>query len=395
MAKALTCPYCYESFDGREILFRCNMRMSRAQRRCPPKGDPVLVARTGNQRDVGPLFAADGRRPAAVCPECEGQTRYRVCPVCHSQLPAQFGQVDHRLIAMIGAKDSGKTVYMTVLLHEVMNRVGERFDASIIGANDDTLRRFSSTYEKSLYERRTLPSTTDRAATRDNRVDPLVFRFSLPKPALFGSAPLHTLLSFFDAAGEDLTSQDSVDVNARYLAAADGIILMLDPLQIPGARRIAAPGTPLPGQGPAYDTPVNVLSRVTELLLAPGTSSSKGIRTPIAIAFSKIDALQHSLARGNPLLAEPPSQNHFDESDSLDVHHETARLLKEWDGVAIDQILRNNYQRYRYFGVSALGRNPTSEMTVDEAGIQPYRVADPFIWLLSEFGAVRRKARAK
>ena len=41
-----------------------------------------------------------------------------------------------------------------------------------------------------------------------------------------------TLLSFFDTAGEDLITADSLARNARYLASADGIILLLDPLQM-------------------------------------------------------------------------------------------------------------------------------------------------------------------
>jgi hypothetical protein len=33
---------------------------------------------------------------------------------------------------------------------------------------------------------------------------------------------------------------------------------------------------------------------------------------------------------------------------------------------------------------------PTADNEVAASGIQPYRVADPVLWLLSEFGAVAR-----
>ncbi|MEU9117211.1 hypothetical protein AB0D04_37025, partial [Streptomyces sp. NPDC048483] len=152
MAKRLTCPYCYETFTAREIGFRCNSRTSRTQKRCARKRDAVLDERMGERGDVGPAFTADGRKPTAVCPDCDGVTTYRICPVCHMTLPVQFGMVEDRMIAMVGAKASGKTVYMTVLLHEIMNQVGAEFGASMMASDDDTMRRFTSDYQDHLYQ---------------------------------------------------------------------------------------------------------------------------------------------------------------------------------------------------------------------------------------------------
>ena len=54
----------------------------------------------------------------------------------------------------------------------------------------------------------------------------------------------------------------------------------------------------------------------------------------------------------------------------------------------IDQIAQKNYQAYRYFGVSALGETPTIDNSVSPRGIRPYRVGDPFTWMLSHFGTI-------
>lgn len=181
MAKRLTCPYCYEHFAPREIRFRCNCRLSRTGKQCERRRDQALDQRKGPRRshDLGPDFAADGRRPTSVCPDCDGETTYRICPVCHSDLPVQFGMVDNRLIALVGPKASGKTVYMTVLLHEMRNRVGEAFGAALMGSDDETMRRFGSDYEDRLYRDNQMFPGTQTASTTLNRVDPLVFRFGL------------------------------------------------------------------------------------------------------------------------------------------------------------------------------------------------------------------------
>ena len=92
---------------------------------------------------------------------------------------------------------------------------------------------------------------------------------------------------------------------------------------------------------------------------------------------------QSALRRPDPEVAG------FDESDGTDVHTEVARLLEDWEGgQKIDRFLRSNYRRYHYFGFSALGDRPTADGMVSEAGIQPHRVTDPFLWLLAELGVV-------
>ncbi|MHA4813085.1 TRAFAC clade GTPase domain-containing protein [Streptomyces aculeolatus] len=394
MARRPICPYCYETLAPREIRFRCNGRLSRTGKKCDRRRDPVLDERFGRRpsHDAGPVFTADGRKPTAVCPECDGESTYRICPVCHVELPVQFGMVENRLIAMVGARSSGKTIYMTVLLHEMRHQVGEAFGASLMGSDDATMRRYSSEYEDRLYRDRQMFPPTQTATTNANRVEPLVFRFGLRRRGLFGERPQHTVLSFFDTAGEDFSSRESVELNTRYLTNADGIILLLDPLQLPGARDLAAPGTPLPGMD-GIDPPISLLSRVSSMLLAARGGKSVQVGTPLAVVFSKMDAFWHLLENGSPLRSHAPARGRFEVGDSLSVHEEVRRLLKDWDGVPIDQSLENTFARYRYFGVSSLGRSATADSRVADTGIQPYRVADPLLWLLSEFGSVPKAGR--
>jgi hypothetical protein len=395
----LACPYCYETFTARQIMFRCNARLSRDGKRCELRRDTELETRRGIRRDLGPVFHPDGlvkgMRNIAACPDCGSKTTYRICPVCHSLLPAQFGMVSSRMIGMAGAKDSGKTVYMTVLLHELRNRVGVEYGAAIMGADDETLRRFATQYEDELYVRRHMFPTTQGAGQRDGRVDPLVFRFNTASEGPLGNKSQQTLMSFFDTAGEDFLSQESVDVNTRYLACADAILLVLDPLQMSGARELAAPGSPLPATGPAYESPATILSRVTTMLLSQKRGGRGLIDKPMAVVFTKIDSLWHTFKDSSPLRAAPPQTGRFDSASSLDVHEEIRRLLRTWEGGQIDNILRTTYKRYRFFGVSSLGQAPTTDNAVAGSGIQPYRVAEPLLWLLGDFGAVPKTREAR
>lgn len=387
------CPYCYSAFAPRRIEFRCPGRPSPGAPACPPRPDEHLRAWFADSTPVPPAFTGNGLRRRAACPACGGETTVHLCPHCHSRLPVHFGAVDARLIATVGPPRSGKTVFMTVLIHELMHRVGRVLDAALVGADDATRGSFEVDHDRRLYAEHRLPGPTAPLRARTQR-RPLVFRLTLRRrrqlPRLRvrvgRGSERHTVLSFLDAAGEDLASTDGVELNARYLTSADGIVVLLDPLQLPGAREQALLGTPLPDPGP--DTPFDVLTRITELLREPLADPSAPIRTPVAVVLPKLDALAHTFVPGTPLTRHPPPRPGFDDADSRAVHDQIASLLDDWDGPRIEALLRHHYASYRFFGISALGTPPTAADRV--APVRPQRAHHPLFWLLDGFGTIGR-----
>jgi hypothetical protein len=367
--------------------------------------DKVLRERIGYAASVAPAFPATGHPQSARCPACDGESTTRICPVCHSRLPAHFGHVRSQLIVPIGAKEAGKTIFMTVLIHELMNQTGAQLNAAIAGADDDTRQRFRASYERPLFREAQMLAPTLPAGAQAN--PPLVFRFineNSGRPAGRGQAtacrllrtrrPQHTLLSFFDTAGEDLRSEQVMEQNVRYLQAADSIILLLDPLQMPGARERARRGTHLPAPGGPADEPAAVLENITELIRSQipdrsGIDSKGFITKPLAIVFTKMDALLDELNPTSPLRRIPSRAEGFDEPDSLAVHHEIQRFLVRWQGLPIENYAARNYRHYRYFGVSALGETPTTDNRLSPRGIRPYRVADPILWIFTHFKIIQ------
>ena len=391
------CPYCCEEISRRQAWFRCTGRTSPDGKRCGTKVDPVLRGRAGFPEAVPPAFAAGRGRKAATCPECGGRTGITICPVCHNRLPVHFGRIASRLIVAVGPRETGKSVFLTVLLHEMMHQSGQQLNAAITGVDDYTRQTFAYEYERRLYRESQLHPPT--AAAGAGGRPPLVFRFTgergrLTRPAglrVPGSPsrtrdPQRTLLSFFDTASEDLRSAEQ---NLPCLGVADGILLLVDPLQISGARVLAAPGTRLPSPGKAGEEAADLLEAVTEHLLAGnGNQPGQRIDTPIAIVLTKMDALLGSLRKTSPLWQPPPRHQYFDESDGRAVHTEIQRLLAGWGGARIDKIARSNYRTYRYFGVSALGETPTEDNRISARGIRPFRVTSPVLWLLAQFGII-------
>ena len=131
------CPYCYTEIDLRKVAFRCSGRAAVGKKECTKDIDRVRATHFGDLKEYYPAFVPsrtslvnDMRR--TQCPDCLGSTGVRLCPQCHSRLPSGFSR-DSSLFGLVGARSSGKTVMLAVLMRELaMNGpVGRRFRDTI------------------------------------------------------------------------------------------------------------------------------------------------------------------------------------------------------------------------------------------------------------------------
>lgn len=195
------------------------------------------------------------------------------------------------------------------------------------------------------------------------------------------------MLSFVDTAGEDLNDLGTA-FTLEYISVCDALIIALDPFALPGAR--ARLNLPEAAIQVADDVPLDVVSRITELLRTEGKiKNKKKISLPVAIVFTKIDAFYPTLDRQNPIMATASGLPAYQNADGQAVHEHMVALLHEWRAADIDTHMRLNYTNYRYFGISALGAEPDyGSGIVAAGGVQPHRVEDPVLWLLARSGTV-------
>lgn len=381
------CPFCYQKVDSTHLAFQCS---GRGNVECKKEQDPERVRLTGSQQESYPTFPApDGRgTTSAPCPKCGGRATRRACPKCHTALPIDFVDSRSPMIGLVGAKGSGKTVLMTVMIKQLREVVGRRFNADIWLATDNPdahkgLADYQANRETPLYSGRRLPAGTAQLAQRQHAV-PLVLRWRHETARLIGGPGLDsTLLSFVDTAGEDLNDLGTT-FTLNYLSVCDALMITIDPFAMPGAR--ARLNLPKAAVQVTDNEPLEVVKRITELLRTEhGVKRNKRIKLPVAIVFTKIDAFYSTLDRGNPLMAKPAPVPAYSEADGQTVHEHMLAVMHEWDAGDIDTHLRLNYSDYRYFGVSALGAEPDYEAhSVAAGGVQPHRTEDPVLWLLSK-----------
>jgi GTPase SAR1 family protein len=389
-ATTTVCPFCFQRIDPSRLWFQC---LGRGNTECKKSVDEARKKLTKSERETYPTFPPPEKVTGpGKCPECGGKTNLRACPECHTALPSDFADSKSPMLGLVGSKGSGKTVLMTVLVKQLKDVVGKRYDAAIRLATDNPdghqgLSDYQANREAPLYKERVLPPTTNVLAARGHAT-PLLLRWQQETTRMGRASVRSTLLSFIDTAGEDLNDV-STTLTLQYLSVCDGLIVVLDPFALPGARaRLQLPDAAINVDD---DAPLDVVANITEMLkVEHNIRKRKKISIPVAVVFTKIDAFFPTLDRGNPLMTGTPGIPGYSNADGQAVHEHMLALLHDWNAQDIDTHMRFNYADFRYFGVSALGAEPNYETrTVAAGGVRPHRVEDPVLWLLSKSGTVR------
>jgi len=140
----------------------------------------------------------------ALCDACRTVSHTKLCPYCHFELPHDVGQVDQRIIAIIGGRATGKTHYIASLITRLQNDVGKNFGFTVRMLGDQTQERWERDFYTPLFVRKTVLQPSRPAQIDPEIKSPLIFRLTFNGS---GSGYRRVLnLSFFDSAGEDMSS---------------------------------------------------------------------------------------------------------------------------------------------------------------------------------------------
>lgn len=377
------CPYCFEPYRLKDTPFRCSSPAAR----CAPERDDVRAKAWEDNAPIGKVLPGDRKfRVESRCPVCSQLSRKRLCPACHMELPHTTGKFRHLIFAVIGAKEAGKSHYLAVLIEQIRKSVGPATGMLLEPLDDSTIRRYRNDFYDPIYRRGTVIRGTV-SALADRRVQmPLVYTLTFTGKDLFGRCTIKGLVTlvFFDTAGEDLDDQDTMSTVNKYIYRSDGILLLLDPLQLDRVRDRLDGSVPLPNRNTES---ADIITRTTRLIeQGRNLPSDAMIPTPMAVAFSKFDAVEPLIDPQMQLNAASNHQGGYDLADFNAVNAEMQALLAEWDGSVIQQQVARRYQRFGFFGLTALGCNPHGDQKVPR--VLPRRVEDPFLWLLYCHGLI-------
>lgn len=362
--KKIKCPYCYGIHDLNSIMMKCSYNIPGQAKQC-----------VGNVQKDNYGFIAPKDKPR--CLKCNVARKSIYCSVGRQkrEIPNDFLLGENFSVALIGAKASGKSNYIAVLINEIRKKMAASFNCSLnICASEESKSLYDSFYYKPLF----VDGHIIDANAKDE-MPPLIcpLRFMNNRNEIVNIATL----TFYDTAGENLNSTGDILINNRYIPNADGIIILLDPLQMPTIRAKLQGKMDLPAQN---TDPVEILSRVSKIIRDVKNIKGK-IKIPIALAFTKIDVLdEYGILREDSVLkteSEHLQRGVFVQSDFEAVNIEIRDLLDNFVDQEIIQQLKN-FETYSLFGLSALGSSPKGRNIVNP--IKPRRVLDPLLWIFSQ-----------
>jgi hypothetical protein len=251
-----------------------------------------------------------------------------------------------------------------------------------MSCSKESKEAYDELYYKPLYK----IGSTVKATALGEVPPPLIFPLSLMdmKNRIVNMAAL----TFYDTAGENLNDKSVMHKFNRYITNAQGIILLLDPLQVPKIRNMLA------NKGfnalPAQNTEIyDVLSRIIDVIR--NIKKIKGqIQIPLALVFTKIDVLeQYSILPEDSCLKEESDhikRGAFMKPDFENTNIQMKDLIENWLDAELLRFI-NQFKCHSFFGVSSLGGNPVNNKLSKE--ICPRRVLDPLLWLLAEHGYIK------
>ena len=169
----------------------------------------------------------------ARCPETykplePGQTTtYNGNPL----LPGWEDSVTH-CVVMAGARASGKSLYLAVLIKQLELMALQRFTRVTIKAADESTRqRYKENYERPLYEEMKHMAPTPTSANVDAyQRDPFIFKLG-KWPDVNNDLREHYLV-IRDVAGEDLENPNLDPNSMEFFRYADLVIFLFDPTRV-------------------------------------------------------------------------------------------------------------------------------------------------------------------
>ncbi len=378
-----TCPFCFERFGLKDAPFRCKNKRCKVQTR-----DEILFKAWDDGRPTGRVIPPRwGLSSGMACPECREEARKRLCPACHMDLPHTVGKSRNYIFALIGGKDSGKSHYLAVLIHQIQNVLGPDLNMLLEPLNEDTIKRYRENFHDPVYKSHIIIRTTQSGFTDRTVQVPMIYSLTLIGKSVRGKQKIVAAVNlvFFDTAGEDLRDQDLMATVNKYIYCADGIILLLDPLQLPWVRDQFSGHTTLPA---STDETSEIVTRTSNLIVAGRhLKANVKIPTPLAVAFSKSDAVATLIDTQMQMNASPRHAGGLDVADQSAVSDEMQSLLARWNGGYLVQQVSTRYEKFSFFGLTALGCNPHVDGKIPR--VIPHRVEDPFLWLLYQQGLIK------
>lgn len=357
------CPYCLQELRSRDLKTFCNI--------C---GELVTPTR---------IELLLKKIPKCKEPECRGFGSVKKCSHCNINLPSDILDYEKYLrFSILGITGSGKTNFLTTMLHELRHTSGSPWVLSPMDANTTAIFQQN---DRAIYSMRQPVAATAPGITPPPQLWKIKDKNRMTNTVI----PSYSM-TIFDGAGEDCEHIDPVI--SRYIEGSKVLVILLDPLALHGVassipQNILNWSISASHYTDASADMVNGLA--TYIKNNCGIALKKKINKDVAVVFTKIDAVKDTFGSATVMQPSPHlACKGFVKADADAVDAEIRDWLEsQGENTFLNEIDTNFIKsRVRFFGVSSFGQPPTGSNQLGK--VMPHRVLDPLIWMLSKEGIV-------
>lgn len=311
-------------------------------------------------------------------PGCDGSVEVK-CHHCNKILPSDFCDYEkYLLFSIIGTPSSGKTSFLTAMLHELRNTPDIPW---VLSSMDKRTGDVLKSNEEIMWNDRRSVEATSRGS-----VYPQFWRIRDKSRKTRTSIPAYSM-TIFDGAGEDY--EEFVPAIRRYISGSKELVILIDPLSLPVVRKSVSKDilswsrSQLASSTDMIDGLMNYIRKSCEI------AAGQLINKDVAVVFTKIDVLQDSFKNAIVMQSSPHlEQKCFVKSDADAVDAEIRDWLNRNGETAFLNAIETNFRtgKVRFFGVSSFGQPPVGDNQLGK--IMPHRVLDPLMWMFSKEGII-------
>jgi hypothetical protein len=412
--KKVICPHCWSGFYSDKAMY--------ISQHDELFGDPVL----GDVPMRIPAGEATRSRDGTKVLDSKGWEMFeRACPQCRLQIPLEMLSQRPKFISIVGAPGSGKTYFLTVMLHQLRKTLAKQFkytldlcdthDKQLLVANEKKLFAALDPTTPVMLEK-----TQETGGDLYNTVKLDGVSVQLPKPFMLtirssnqgAKVPVkgrQQTIVLYDNAGESFYFDKDSGQNrsTRHLGQSDAVLFAYDPLLEPDLRRrlTSVSSDPQITTNARSARQLDFLTTaIQQMRRHSKTPQDQRLKASLAVCVQKFDVWR-SLTdhckneKGEPVI-DASSIEYF-------IEHGVAALdITEVN--IVSQIVRSilmdvspefvsmaeaNFIRVRYFPVSALGQSPKLDgqfLKIAPLDLQPFRVDHPMLWLMRDWQMIAR-----
>lgn len=294
------------------------------------------------------------------------------CSHCYYPLPPDIDKRDAYIIGVLGVNGVGKTHFLaSSLIQAARHQALKPLGCTEFTPDVNTAARFQQQYYHPLVRDRMLLEKTHE--NEHVRFEPLTFRVTFE-----GASP--SIVIFHDIAGETLSDVRERVRSAPFLRAADGMIFLVDPLEMGVIRN---------GLPPDLVTPYRNWNQAD--VLSACIHHMEETRIPIAIVLAKSDLVSRAL-RDSPrykgfLFEQNWNQQGPWGNDIAQISEEVQQLLHSLGEV--EWLAQTRGLNVTFHAVSALGA-PPENAHLDS--FEPIRCVDPLAAVLAQIPGIGTRA---